>query len=124
MAKRRRIDKYNGQKKKDRQIQWLKEEGQTNTMAICLSFFFWPLYLSILLLLAIVFVYPSSFSNCICLSFFFWPLYLSILLLLAIVFVYPSSLGQTNTMAKRRRIYKYNGQKKKDRQIQWPKEEG
>jgi hypothetical protein len=33
MAKRRRIDKYNGQKKKDRQIQWPKEEGQTNTMA-------------------------------------------------------------------------------------------
>jgi hypothetical protein len=26
MAKRRRIDKYNGQKKNDRQIQWLKEE--------------------------------------------------------------------------------------------------
>jgi hypothetical protein len=27
IAKRRRIDKYNGQKKKDRQIQWLNEEG-------------------------------------------------------------------------------------------------
>jgi hypothetical protein len=61
MAKRRRIDKYNGQKKKDRQIQLPKEEGYTNTPSfghcICLSFF-WPLYLSILLLLAIVFVYP------------------------------------------------------------------
>jgi hypothetical protein len=66
--------------------------------SIFLSFFFWSLHCLVLLLLVILLSCPSSFCYCIVLSFFFLSLYCLVLLLFV--------------------------KKKKDKTMQWQKEEG
>jgi fatty acid desaturase len=113
MTKRRRTRQYNDQKKKDKTIEWPKEEGviilscpSSFGHSVVLSFLFWSLHYLILLLLVILLSCLFSFGHSIVLSFFFWE------------------EGQENRMTKRRRTRQYNDQKKKDKTMQWPKEEG
>jgi hypothetical protein len=81
--------------------------------SIVLSFFFWSFYCLVLLLLVIALSCPSSFGHCIVLSFFFWSFYCLDLLLLVILLSCHCSFGHSS-----------NDQKKKDKTMQWPKEEG
>jgi hypothetical protein len=100
MTKRRRTRQCNHQKKK-----------ASFGHCIVLSFF-WSFYCLVLLVLVILLTCPSSFGDCIVLSFFFWSLHCLVLLLFVILLSCPSSGRQCND------------QKKKDKTIEWPKEEG
>jgi hypothetical protein len=63
---KRRTRQCNDQKKKDKTMQWPKEEGQDS---IVLSFFFWSLHCIVLLLLVILLSCPLLVIALSCPSF-------------------------------------------------------
>jgi uncharacterized protein YdeI (BOF family) len=112
MAQKKKDRQDNGPKEERQTIQWAKKRKTYKTMAQKKKEkqyngpFFWPIVLSVFLLLFHCIVSLSSFGPLYCLSFFFWAI---------------ERRKTDNTMAQKKKERQCNGPKEERQTIQWAK---